>query len=62
LKTLIDKEYSEKNILIYGVLAILLVLGVTIRGLFFCWVIFRKSIAYHQGILKVGPIQNKYLK
>jgi len=52
LKTLIDKEYSEKNILIYGVLAILLVLGVTIRGLFFCWVIFRKSIAYHQGILK----------
>lgn len=54
MKSFIDKEYDKENIYIYAVLAVALVLGVTLRGLFFCWVILRKSIAYHQGILKVN--------
>ncbi|ORX39513.1 P-loop containing nucleoside triphosphate hydrolase protein [Piromyces finnis] len=52
LKWFIDREYDNEYIYIYAVLAIALVLGVSLRGLFFCWVIFRKSIAYHNGILK----------
>jgi len=52
LKGFIDKAYENEYIYIYGILALALVLGVIIRGLFFCWVTLRKSIAYHNGILK----------
>eukprot|EP00833_Pecoramyces_ruminatium_P000476 jgi/Orpsp1_1/1174508/evm.model.c7180000050362.1 len=52
LKGIIDKGYSSESIYIYGVLAVALVLGVTLRGLFFSWVTLKKSVAYHRGILK----------
>jgi len=52
LKWFIDREYNYTFIYVYGILAAALVLGLIIRGLFFCWVILRKSIAYHHGILK----------
>jgi len=52
LKWLIDRQYSKQNIFIYGVLVVALILGVSLRGLFFCRVILKKSVAYHNGILK----------
>ncbi|OUM58560.1 hypothetical protein PIROE2DRAFT_55085 [Piromyces sp. E2] len=51
LKWFLDREYFL-YIYIYAVLAAALVIGVSVRGFFFCWVILRKSIAYHHGILK----------
>ncbi|ORX80639.1 P-loop containing nucleoside triphosphate hydrolase protein [Anaeromyces robustus] len=52
LKYFIDEKYSKENILIYAIFAAALIAGVFLRGLFFCRVILKKSVAYHNGILK----------
>ena len=52
LKGFIDKAYENEYIYIYAVLAVALIIGVTLRGLFFSWVTLKKSVAYHNGILK----------